>query len=119
MNEFLVNSGYKRWNTKEEQIGEYKFVTEQYQKRVDTLQGWEDAPMCLCNDKLFIDIEVSYLSHPTMKMMDSWSIGMEHESPTNGDWVKLEIRGIDMDKVESLAKFEKKLYNLWKTFNEE
>lgn len=118
MKNFLEQNGYKQWKVDQDFAGEISVVTEHYQKRVDTLQGWEDASMCLCNDKLFIDIKVNYLSHPARKMRDSWSIGMEHESPINGEWVKLEIRGIDMDKVESLAKFEKKLYNLWKTFNE-
>ena len=90
MKNFLEQNGYKQWKVDQDFAGEISVVTEHYQKRVDTLRGWEDAPLCLCNDKLFIDIKVNYLSHPARKMKDSWSISMEHESPTNGEWVKLQ-----------------------------
>lgn len=118
MVEFLVNSGYKRWNTKEEQIGEYKFVAEQYQKRVDGEVAWLGTYLCECNDKLFINIEVTTRAVSSDEYV-SWTISLTHQSPVNGEWCDLKIYNISTDKLIDIEKFEITLRNMWIAFNKE
>ena len=120
MNEFLANSGYKHWNTKTEQFGEYKFVTEQYQKRVDGDDAWSDTYLCKCNDKLSVNIEVTTRTDPSGKYV-SWTIYLMHQSPVNGEWCDLKIYNLPMDKMNGvdLKKLETTLRNMWIAFNKE
>lgn len=120
MNDFLKSAGYKKWDTKEERIGEYKFVTEKYQKRVDGEPAWLGVHLCDCNEKLFIDIDISTCTNLTSSRV-SWTISMRHQSPVNGEWCNLEIYSLPLDKMnsEDLKKLEAALRNMWIAFNKE
>lgn len=120
MNAFLVNSGYKHWNMRDEQIGEYKFVTEQYQKRVDREATWLGTYLCECNEKLFLNIGVCSRTNNT-ETYTTWTISLTHQSPVNGEWCDLKIYNLPIVKMNGvdLKKFESKLRNMWIVFNKE
>lgn len=120
MNEFLKSVGYKQWDTKEERIGEYEFVTEKYQKRVDKEPAWLGTYLCECNEKLFVNIDVTTRKDLTSSHT-SRTISLCHQSPVTKEWCNLEIYSLPTDKMNGvdLKKFEATLRNMWIAFNKE
>jgi hypothetical protein len=105
MKEFLESNGYKMW--KEE--GNDIHHTMYFQKRVDTL--YQDSPVCLCNDKLFINLDVW-----TMNEHTSCSVSMTHERPED-EWCSLKIYSLTQEQIESnLTAYEDKMIKLWEVF---
>ena len=120
MNEFLTSAGYKQWETKEERIGKYKFVTEKYQRRVDGETAWLGVYLCECNEKLLVNIDVLTRTDLT-DSHTSWTISLTHQSPVNNEWCDLKIYNLPLEKMNGvdLNKFETILRNMWTAFNKE
>lgn len=118
MNEFLVNNGYKHWDSESERIGDYSFVTQKFQKRVDRQTAWLGMWLCECNDKLLVNVEVT-TTNVGDESRTSWTASLCHQSPVNNEWCDLKIYGIPVDKVVDIEKFESKLRNMWIAFNKE
>lgn len=118
--EFLQSNGYKHWASKRDRAGDYSFVTEKYQKRADGMLTWVNVPLCECNDKLLVNIEVNTITVGG-KENTRWTIYMTHQSPVNNEWCDLKIYNLPMDKMNGvdLKKFEITLRNMWITFNKE
>lgn len=107
--------GYKKWEDKTERVGEYVFQTKRYQKRVDWLEGWDNVPLCRCNDKLFININQSTAD----AFPPSFSIELVHEGEDDV-WADLKLYSITQEQIENnLSKYEEKLKKMWVVFNEE
>ena len=114
MQHFLEQNGYKLWDSKEEWIGKYKIVTNKYQKRVDQTDVFAGSLVCICNDKLFINIEETFLDNGK----PSYEISMTHENGYD-EWCDLKIYSLDSRQIqESLVEYEQKLKKLWDVFCE-
>lgn len=114
MQEFLAQNGYKMWEEKTDYLGDKRFVSRKYQKRVDVLPEWQGTTLCYCNDKLFLNIEESKIA----EFPESYSIGMVHENGY-GEWCDLKIYSIPTDKLVDIEKFESKLRDMWIAFNKD
>lgn len=113
MKHFLENNGYKQWDTKEDWIGKYQISTSKYQKRVDETDTFAGSLLCLCNDKLFINIEETAIDGKT-----SYEISMTHENGFD-EWCDLKIYSLTSRQIqESLVEYELKLKKLWDVFSE-
>lgn len=113
MKHFLENNGYKQWDTKEDWIGKYQIFTSKYQKRVDGTDTFAGSLLCLCNDKLFINIEETTIDGKT-----SYEISMTHENGFD-EWCDLKIYSLTSRQIqESLVEYELKLKKLWDVFCE-
>lgn len=112
MKEFLEQHGYKMWKEDKNEMS----VSQKYQKRLDVLHKYKDAPLCECNNKLLINID--YLSFEINGItFESCSIYMIHENK-NGDWCDLKIYSIPVDKMkENLVAYEDKIIKLGKEFS--
>ena len=114
--EFLESNGYKQWASKKDNIGDCMFITEKYQKRVDFDTAWTKAPLCECNDKLLVNIEVNTNTIGGEENI-TWTIFLLHQSPVNDEWCDLKIYNILTDKLIDIEKFESKLREMWIVFN--
>jgi hypothetical protein len=109
--EFLESNGYKMWKEENESTHHAMY----FQKRADEL--YPDSPLCWCNDKLFINIDVW-----TIKLVGvntSCSIGVVGERPTanDGEWCDIKIYSLKEDEViGNLERYEDKMIRLWETF---
>ena len=113
MKEFLESKGYKMWEEKTDYLGDKKFVSRKYQKRVDVLPGWQGVPLCSCNDKLFLNIEESQIAG----FPESYSIGMVHEN-RYGEWCDFKIYSLTEGQIkEFLGKYENNIKQLWEVFS--
>lgn len=113
MKEFLEKNGYENWNSEEEWIGRHQTFTNKYQKRVDETETFAESLLCLCNDKLFINIvETIFNENP------HYEISMAHENGY-GEWCDLKIYSLSSSQIqENLVKYEQKLKKLWDVFCE-
>lgn len=106
--EFLESNGYKMWK----EDNEHSHHTMYFQKRIDEL--YPDTPICKCNDKLFINIDVW-----TMKLVGvntSCTINMVHERPDD-EWCDLKIYSLTEEQIQSnLQSYEDKMVKLWEVF---
>lgn len=118
MKEFLESNGYKHWASKKDRVGEYSSVTEKYQKRVDDMLTWDSVPLCECNHKLLVNIEVNTTTVGVVENT-TWTIYMVHQSPVNNEWCDLKIYNISTEKLVDIEKFESKLREMWIVFNKE
>ena len=113
MKEFLEQNGYKKWDSKDEWIGRFRMITNKYQKRVDDTDMFKGSLVCLCNDKLFINIEETF-----MNGKPSYEISMTHENGFD-EWCDLKIYSLSAGQIqESLVQYELKLKKLWDVFCE-
>ena len=113
MQEFLEQNDYKKWDSKEDWIGKYQIITNKYQKRVDTMEEFAGSLLCLCNDKLFINIEETTINEKT-----SYEISMTHENGFD-EWCDLKIYSLSSTQVQDgLKDYEIKLKKLWDVFCE-
>lgn len=113
MKEFLEQHGYKMWKEDKDEMS----FSQKYQKRLDTLHEYENAPLCHCNDKLLINIDYWRFEINGITS-ESCTIYMTHENK-NGDWCDLKIYSIPVDKTkENLHYYEDKIIKLWKEFSE-
>ena len=113
MQHFLEQSGYKMWEEKTDYLGDKKFVSRKYQKRVDLLPEWQGVPLCFCNDKLFLNIEESKIA----EFPESYSISMVHEN-RYGEWCDFKIYSLTEGQIkEFLGKYENNIKQLWEVFS--
>ena len=110
----IESFGYKMW--KEE--NEKSFHTRLYQKRVDTLPGWEDVPLCRCNDKLLIDLEETTFVYNGDNLNTTFSVKIRAEG-RNDIWCDLGFYSLTQDKITAIPFMEKKLKSMWIEFNRE
>ena len=110
----IESFGYKMW--KEE--NEKSFHTRLYQKRVDTLPGWEDVPLCRCNDKLFIDLEELTFIYGSDSLNTTFSVKIRAEGE-NEIWCDLGFYSVTCNKLPDIPFMEKKLKSMWLEFNRE
>lgn len=107
MKEFLESNGYKMWKQEENTL--------HFQKRVDDI--YPESPVCECNDKLFINIQVfKFAIHGVVHT--SFEINIVHERPDD-EWCDLKIYSLTEDQVKSnLKSYEDKMIKLWEVFYE-
>lgn len=108
----LEDKGYKCWKTEQDGYS----TTKHYQRRVDR-DAWFDAPLCRCNEKLFINaVEYKFPIHG----VDHHSFTLEITAENGmGDWCNIDIYGIGPQELENkLDLLERKLLNMWKAFNQ-
>lgn len=114
MQYFLEQNGYKMWEEKTDYLGDKRFVSRKYQKRVDSLPEWEGVLLCLCNDKLFLNISEFRIGESP----DSYSISMTHENGY-GEWCDFEIYSLTEEQItEFLGQYESRMKKLWELFTE-
>ena len=112
MEHFLEQNGYKCWESKDDQVGNYRISTNKYQKRVDVTDMFAGSLLCLCNDKLFINIEETSFNGGK----PYYEISMVHENGFN-EWCNLKIYGLSSRQIqESLSEYELKLKKMWDIF---
>lgn len=103
--------GYKLYKTEPHSYGETKY----YQRRVDTDEGFK-YPLCLCNDRVHVNIEVWSLSLTGTDKI-SCSIELVHENK-EGQWCDLKIYSLTEDELwNSLKSLEDKLLAMWGVFS--
>ena len=108
----IESFGYKMW--KEE--NEKSFRSRLYQKRVDTLQGWEGIPLCQCNDKLFIDLEeLTPLCNGEIRNT-TFSLRIRAEGKDE-IWCDLGFYSVTCNKIPAIHFMENKLKVMWIEFN--
>lgn len=113
MKTFLEQNGYKMWKEKTDYIGDKKFVSRKYQKRVDLLPEWKGVTLCFCNDKLFLNIEESKIT----EFPESYSISIVHEN-RYGEWCDFKIYSLTEEQIkEFLGQYESKIKQLWEVFS--
>ena len=110
----IESFGYKMW--KEE--NEKSFRTRLYQKRVDAIPGWEDVPLCRCNDKLFIDLEELTFVYNGENLNTTFSVKIRAEGKDE-IWCDLGFYSITCNKMPAIPFMEKKLKAMWIEFNKE
>ena len=105
MKEFLESNDYKMWKQEENTL--------HFQKRVDDI--YQESPVCKCNDKLFINIQVfTFTIHGVVRT--SCEMNMVHERPDD-EWCDLKIYSLTEDQVKSnLKAYEDKMAKLWEVF---
>ena len=116
--ELLENNGYKFWKeTKESDC-----VKMQFQKRI--LKAEElGVPLCLCNDKVFVNIDhfsmvFHHQGHDPVSS-SSFEISLCHERP-NGEWCDFKIYSLTEEQIVSkLQKYEQDILAIWKLFYEQ
>ena len=107
----IESFGYKMW--KEE--NEKSFRSRLYQKRVDTLLGWEGVPLCQCNDRLVIYLEEATLMHGgDNHKVFTIKIKAKVEDKI---WCDLGFYSFTEDKLSAIPFMEKKLKAMWIEFN--
>ena len=108
--EFLESKGYRMWK----EDAEKSHSTMYFQKRVDDI--YTDAPVCACNDKLFINIEVWTMRYNGVHT--SCTVGMVHENQ-NDEWCDIKIYSLTEDQLKAkLEEYEDKVVNMWEVFND-
>lgn len=113
MQHFLEQNGYKFWDCEEDWVGKYQIITNKYQKRVDQTDVFAGSLVCVCNDKLLINIEETFLNDKP-----SYTISMTHENGFD-EWCDLKIYSLSTKQIqESLLEYEQKLKKLWDVFCE-
>ena len=115
MQEKIKSFGYKLWKTDQEFIQGSPFLNRHYQKRVDVKEGWEQAPLCQTNDKLFLNITETLFNLNGIEN-HSFSIDLCHEG-ISGKWCTLIIQGLKEEDLENMLTFENKLRKMWIAFN--
>lgn len=114
MKTFLEQNGYKMWEEKTDYLGDKKFVSRKYQKRVDVLPEWQGTTLCFCNDKLFLNIEEFQIAG----FPESYSISMVHENGY-GEWCNFKIYSLTGEQItEFLDQYESRMKKLWDIFCE-
>lgn len=108
----IESFGYKMW--KEE--NEKSFRSRLYQKRVDTLPGWEGVPLCCCNDKLLIDLEEVKWGVNGVGPNTTFSVKIRAEGK-DGIWCDIGFYSVTKDKLPSIPFMENKLKAMWIEFN--
>lgn len=104
--------GYKHYKTETDSIGIGN--TKYYQRRVDTDEGF-DYPLCQCNDRVSINIEVWNLTLNGRNDI-SCSMSLVHENQ-NGEWCDLKIYSLTEDELwNNLKSLEDKLLAMWGMF---
>lgn len=116
MKDFLIANGYKQWKVDTEHLSNGGWITtEMYQKRLDTLDKFSDAPLCFCNDKLLINVDYCKY-HINNVTSSSYSISIVH-SDSNDLWCDLKIYSVsEQDMKEQLVELEERLVSMWKVF---
>lgn len=110
--QYLTSKGYKKWKTEHDVTG-YK---EMFQRRMDKIVKYKDYPLCVCNEKILINIDHHYLQFSNENIYDSYTMSLVHENQ-NGDWCDLRIYGLSGEKlVEHLEKYEHQLMDMWNVF---
>ena len=111
LQEFLEENGYKMWNEEDK----YKGSVLQFQKRVDSL--YPNAPLCSCNEKLFINVVVHILHHNS-NTWTSCSVELVHENQS-GEWCDIRVYSLTEEQILSnLSCYEDKMIKLWEVFCE-
>lgn len=114
MKTFLEQNGYKMWEEKTDYLRDKKFLTRKYQKRVDQLPEWKGVLLCLCNDKLCLNITESKIGESS----ESYSISMTHVNGY-GEWCDFKIYCLTEEQItEFLDQYESRMKKLWEVFTE-
>lgn len=108
----IESFGYKMW--KEEDYT--SFHSRLYQKRVDTLPGWEGVPLCRCNDKLLIDLEEVKWGVNGVGPNTTFAIKIRAEG-NDEIWCDLGFSSLVQDKISAIPFMENKLKAMWIEFN--
>ena len=110
--QFLESKGYKMWKEDHNSHGS----TFNFQKRVD--RDYPMAPLCQCNEKLFINIDMHTLFTNSVEQHTSFTISLVHENQ-QGEWADLRIYSLSEEQIQSkLESYEDKIINLWEIFCE-
>lgn len=114
MKHFLEQNGYKNWDSKTEQVGNYRILTNKYQKRVEDTDVFAGSLLCLCNDTLYVNIAETAINYGK----PSYEISMTHENGFD-EWCDLKIYSLSSGQIqEGLLEYELKLKRLWDVFCE-
>ena len=108
----IESFGYKMW--KEE--NEKSFRSRLYQKRVDTIPGWEGIPLCQCNDKLLIDLEELTFVYNGDSLNTTFCVKIRAEGKDE-IWCDIGFYSVTKDKLPAIPFMEKKLKAMWIEFN--
>lgn len=109
MKEFLESNGYKMWKEDYDQMHHTMY----FQKRVDS--AYPNVPVCECNDKLFINIDVWTMKYDG-RDHTSCTVNMAHERPDD-EWCDLNIYSLTEDQVKNnLKSYEYEMVALWEVF---
>ena len=107
--EFLELNSYRMWKEENTSYGSFLY----FQKRVD--RDYPMAPLCQCNEKLFIIIDVYKFDFSGVRQT-SCTISLVHENQ-QGEWCDLRIYGLSEEQIQSkLESYEDKIINLWEIF---
>jgi len=108
--QFLESHGYRMWKEENNSHGS----TFNFQKRVD--RDYPMAPLCQCNDKLFINIDMCTLFTNSTDKHTGFTISLVHENQ-HGEWCDLKIYSLKEEQILSkLGSYEDKIINLWEIF---
>ena len=108
--QFLESHSYKMWKEEHNSHGS----TFNFQKRVD--RDYPMAPLCQCNEKLFINIDMCTLFTNSTDKHTGFTISLVHENQ-QGEWADLRIYGLKEEQIRSkLVSYEDKIINLWEIF---
>lgn len=109
--QFLESNNYRMWKEENNSHGS----TFNFQKRVD--HDYPMAPLCQCNEKLFINIDVCKFDFSGVRQT-SCTISLVHENQ-HGEWCDLRIYSLSDGQIQSkLGSYEDKIINLWEVFCE-
>ena len=109
--EFLELNSYRMWKEENTSYGSFLY----FQKRVD--RDYPMAPLCQCNEKLFINIDVCKFDFSGVRQT-SCTINLVHENQ-HGEWCDLRIYSLSEEQIQSkLESYEDKIINLWEIFCE-
>lgn len=115
--EFLESKGYRQWKEEIEPAGVPSRIAH-FQKRVDNKEGFEQYPLCQCNDKILLNIEHhKYKIHGNE--YESCQISLVHENQ-NEDWADIKIYSLPPEKLmNNLDRYEIQIMNMWGKFCEQ
>lgn len=90
------------------------FLQIQSQRRLDSLEKYNDIPLCSTNDKTLIDLELS-ITNMSGKTTTNANMDIRHEAP-DGTWIDIAPYSINLEKINTESKIEheeEKLVKLW------
>lgn len=118
MNKTLKEAGYTLWDEDTKQLtGKVPAQLEvhRYQKRVDTLPEYRDIQPCQLNNKVLLNITISYHTCGGEKNV-TVTIDIAGED-YQGEWCDLSLYSISLGKLEqNLGHYEDRIVSLWDNF---
>jgi len=109
--DFLTNSGYLIWNSKED----VDYTKKEFQKRVKDSEGY---PLCLHNENLRINLTYYSMQFVNGGVSEGFEIYVVHERKGE-EWCDFKIYSLTEDQIlNKLAAYEHTLLEAWKVFYE-